>query len=57
MSAQETPKPKRGMLVEDETVVAGADENGATTIRAKTVEGYAPESVQPTDKREKKADA
>lgn len=45
---------KRGLLVEDETVVGGTDaETGAPVIRPKTPEGGADESVDPTDKREK----
>ncbi len=45
-------EPKRGMLVEDSTVVGGTDQDGATTISPKTVEGAANESVTPTDARE-----
>lgn len=51
-----TPKPKPvGPLVEDTSVVGGFDEQtGAPVIRPKTPDGKADESVQPTDRREKK---
>ena len=48
------PNGKRGLLVEDETVIGGTDAaTGASVIRSKTVEGKADESTIPTDKREK----
>lgn len=54
MSANEKPKPKPGLLVEDSTVVGGVDKKtGAPVIKAKTTGGKADESVEPTDKNEK----
>lgn len=56
MNCNKNPEPpKRGMLVEDETVSAGTDEKGATVIKPKTSQGTADESVDPTDPREKKS--
>lgn len=47
------PKPSiRGPLVEDETVVGGLDDTGASVIKPKTPDGKADESVKPTDPRE-----
>ena len=46
---------RKGVLVEDETVVGGTDvETGETVIKPKTTEGSADESVVPTDVREKR---
>lgn len=47
-------KPRRGLLVEDETVIAGTDhQTGATVVRPKTHDGRADESTDPTDRRER----
>ena len=44
---------RKGVLVEDETVVGGTDaKTGETVIKPKTTEGSADESVNPTDARE-----
>jgi hypothetical protein len=44
---------RKGILVEDETVVGGTDaETGAPVIKPKTTEGQADESVTPTDTTE-----
>jgi hypothetical protein len=49
------PKPKPGILVEDTSVVGGTDRTtGAPVIRPKTSDGKADESVNPTDRRERK---
>ena len=45
-------QPIRGPLVEDETLCGGFDQNGATAIKPKTVEGRADESMTATDERE-----
>jgi hypothetical protein len=46
-------KHKRGLIVEDESVVGGEDaQTGAPVIRPKTPDGQADESVIPTDPRE-----
>lgn len=49
------PPPKPGVIVEDETVVGGEDENGAPVVRPKTSDGKADESVRPTDPRERRS--
>ena len=44
---------RKGVLVEDATVVGGTDATtGETVIKPKTSEGSADESVTPTDARE-----
>jgi hypothetical protein len=44
---------RKGVLVEDETVVGGTDAaTGETVIKPKTTDGSADESVNPTDSRE-----
>ncbi len=49
---EDKPK-KKGMLVEDSTLVGGVDEStGETKIAPKTTEGKAPTNVKPTDERE-----
>jgi hypothetical protein len=45
---------RKGVLVEDETVVGGQDQHGAPVVAPKTTEGSADESVQPTDRREER---
>lgn len=48
-----TPEPRRGLLVEDETLVGGYDAtSGAPVVRPKTQEGRADEATVPTDPRE-----
>lgn len=56
MNKQEKPKKAPvGPIVEDETCVGGVDPStGAPVIRPKTPTGKADESVEPTDRRERK---
>ncbi len=52
----DTPKPKPGFIVEDETVVGGTDAaTGAPVIRPKTPRGRADEATIPTDPNERAA--
>jgi hypothetical protein len=53
MSQQQPNPPKRGLIVEDDSVVAGEDEQGRPVIAPKTSDGKADESVKPTDPRER----
>jgi hypothetical protein len=44
---------RKGILVEDATVVGGTDATtGATVVKAKTTDGTADESVVPTDRQD-----
>lgn len=53
MTDEQKPKPKPGLLVEDESVVGGIDkETGAPVIRPKTPEGTADKLTEATDRRE-----
>jgi hypothetical protein len=45
-------QPIRGPIVEDETLCGGFDDEGATVIKPKTVDGKADESMVATDARE-----
>ena len=52
--SQSEPKPIRAPIVEDSSVVGGIDnETGAATIKPKTPEGRADESMTATDPNER----
>ena len=54
MSGMKTsPKPDKGLIVEDTSVVGGIDADGKPVIVSKTPDGKAPPTVESTDQNEK----